>query len=68
MDRNVERILRRAGEGGGIAKADAERGFTTALWRRAGEISTADCRAMFQAAGSSRLTDAAGRANEAVAI
>lgn len=44
-------------------KAPAEgAGFTTALWRSSGEITTADCREMLSAAGFSHLTDADGKA------
>jgi biotin synthase len=39
-------------------------GFTTALWRRSNEITTADCRDMLLAAGFSNLMDACGRPNK----
>ena len=42
-----------AGEPEGMASADASAGFTTALWRHSTEITTADCRALFDAAGFS---------------
>lgn len=35
-------------------------GFSTALWRRSNEITTADCREMMRAAGLSGLSDAEG--------
>jgi len=41
-----------------------EEGFTTALWRRSNEITTADCRGMFIAAGFSNLMEADGRSNK----
>ncbi len=41
-------------------------GFTTALWRKSNEITTADCRQMFLAAGFSTLMDTNG--NELLAI
>lgn len=37
--------------------AEAQAGFTTALWRQSTEISTADCRAMLKAAGFTGLMD-----------
>jgi len=40
--------------------ASAE-GFTTALWRRSNEITTADCRDMLVAAGFSHLMDTCGK-------
>ena len=48
-----------AEEPDGAASASPE-GFTTALWRRSNEITTADCRAMMTAAGFSHLTDSLG--------
>ncbi len=42
--------------------ASAE-GFTTALWRRSNEITTADCRDMLLAAGFSNLMDRHGKPN-----
>jgi G3E family GTPase len=38
----------------------AREGFTTALWRRSNEITTADCRDMLTAAGFSQLNDTRG--------
>jgi biotin synthase len=40
--------------------ASSRDGFTTALWRRSQEITTADCRAMMAAAGFSHLADTHG--------
>ena len=40
-----------AGEPAAQPPADAAAGFTTALWRQGTEIATADCRALFAAAG-----------------
>jgi biotin synthase len=42
------------------AAAIEKDGFTTALWRRSKEITTADCRQMLIAAGFSNLTDTKG--------
>jgi len=42
-----------AGDPVGQPPADATAGFTTALWRHETEITTADCRALFAAAGFS---------------
>jgi len=41
-------------------------GFTTALWRRSDEITTADCRDMLLAAGFSHLMDTYGRPNKSL--
>ena len=47
-----------AGEPANRPAADSAAGFTTALWRQGTEITTADCRALFAAAGfSGLLTD-----------
>jgi len=43
------------------AAATSREGFTTALWRRSNEITTADCRDMLSAAGFSNLMDTLGR-------
>ena len=44
----------------------ATEGFTTALWRRSNEITTADCRDMLLAAGFSHLMDTYGRPNKSL--
>jgi biotin synthase len=41
-------------------------GFTTALWRRSAEITTADCRDMLLAAGFSELMDTCGRTSKSL--
>jgi hypothetical protein len=42
-----------AGEPENQPPAEAAAGFTTALWRQSSEITTADCRTLFAAAGLS---------------
>jgi biotin synthase len=53
-----------AGEPDSVEAAGEEvapgKGFTTALWRRSSEITTADCRRMLVAAGFSQLMNAQG--------
>jgi len=44
-----------AGEPHNAPSAQEKAGFTTALWRQSGAITTADCRALMQAAGFSHL-------------
>jgi biotin synthase len=46
------------------AVAGDHEGFTTALWRQSGEITTADCRHMLRAAGFSHLMDSRGNPSE----
>ena len=51
-----------AGEPDAVAEpVNDKEGFTTALWRRSNEITTADCRQMLIAAGFSNLTDTKGK-------
>lgn len=52
-----------AGEPEGEIQPCSGEGFTTALWRQSSEITTADCRALFAAAGLSGLADAARRSD-----
>ncbi|HPA17821.1 MAG TPA: hypothetical protein PLU30_08730 [Verrucomicrobiae bacterium] len=49
------------GQGPTRDSSAAKEGFTTALWRRSNEITTADCRNMLIAAGFSNLMDTQGR-------
>jgi biotin synthase len=42
----------------------SKEGFTTALWRRSNEITTADCREMLSAAGFSHLMGTCGEPNQ----
>jgi biotin synthase len=44
----------------------AAEGFTTALWRRSNEITTADCRDLLAAAGFSSLIDTRGRPRQSL--